>query len=51
MPASIELSNFIINKSILERENHYQTMRCATKHVGEADIGALNIAIWDLAGK
>ena len=51
MPASIALSNFIINKSCLERENHYQTMRRATKHVGEAGIGALDIALWDLAGK
>lgn len=51
MPASIALSNYIINKSCLERENHYQTMRRATKHVGEAGIGALDIALWDLAGK
>ena len=26
-------------------------MRRATKHVGEAGIGALDIALWDLAGK
>ena len=43
MPASIALSNFIINKSCIERENHYQTMRRATKHVGEAVGKALQL--------
>jgi L-alanine-DL-glutamate epimerase-like enolase superfamily enzyme len=41
----------LIGKPALEREGHYQRMRRATKHIGEAGIGALDIALWDLAGK
>ena len=51
MPASIALAYILINKPALEREHHYQSMRRATKHVGEAGIGALDIALWDLSGK
>ena len=51
MPASIALAHFLIRKPALERERHYQTMRRITKHVGEAGIGALDIALWDLGGK
>ena len=51
MPASVALAHFLVKKPVLERESHYQTMRRITKHVGEAGIGALDIAIWDLGGK
>ena len=51
MPAAIALAHFLIRKPALERERHYQTMRRITKHVGEAGIGALDIALWDLGGK
>ena len=51
MPAAIALAHFLIRKPALERESHYQTMRRITKHVGEAGIGALDIALWDLGGK
>ena len=45
MPAAIALAHFLIRKPALERERHYQTMRRITKHVGEAGIGALDIAL------
>ena len=51
MAASIALAHLLIGKPALERERHYQTMRNATKHVGDSGIGALDIALWDLAGK
>ncbi len=51
MPAAVALAHFLVQKPALERERHYQTMRRATKHVGEAGIGALDIALWDLGGK
>ncbi|MCP5149745.1 MAG: mandelate racemase/muconate lactonizing protein [Ectothiorhodospiraceae bacterium] len=41
----------LVGKPALERERHYLAMRRATKHVGEVGIGALDIALWDLAGK
>jgi L-alanine-DL-glutamate epimerase-like enolase superfamily enzyme len=51
MPACEALAYGLIGKPALQRERHYQTMRRATKHVGEVGIGALDIALWDLAGK
>ena len=51
MTASEALAYSLIGKPALERERHYATMRRLTKHVGEVGIGALDIALWDLAGK
>ena len=51
MPASAALAHLLIGKPALQREHHYQAMRRATMHVGEVGIGALDIALWDLAGK
>jgi L-alanine-DL-glutamate epimerase-like enolase superfamily enzyme len=51
MSAGVALAHALLNKPALERERHYQTMRRLTKHVGEAGIGSLDIALWDLAGK
>ncbi|NKC10916.1 MAG: mandelate racemase/muconate lactonizing protein [Gammaproteobacteria bacterium] len=51
MAASEALAYGLIGQPALERERHYQRMRRATKHVGEVGIGALDIALWDLAGK
>jgi L-alanine-DL-glutamate epimerase-like enolase superfamily enzyme len=51
MPACEALAYSLIGKPALQRERHYQAMRRATKHVGEVGIGALDIALWDLAGK
>ena len=47
----VALAHGLVGKAALERERHYQTMRKATRHVGEVGIGALDIALWDLAGK
>ena len=41
----------LIGKPVLERERHYRSLRLATKHIGEVGIGALDIALWDAAGK
>jgi L-alanine-DL-glutamate epimerase-like enolase superfamily enzyme len=41
----------LVGQPALAREAHYQSMRKATRHVGEVGIGALDIALWDLAGK
>lgn len=51
MTASEALSSRLIGKPALARVQHYNTMRRLTKHVGEVGIGALDIALWDLAGK
>ena len=51
MTACEALAHALIGKPALERERHYLSMRRATKHVGEVGIGALDIALWDLAGK
>ena len=51
VPASTALAYGLIGQPALAREHHYQRMRRATKHVGEVGIGALDIALWDLAGK
>jgi L-alanine-DL-glutamate epimerase-like enolase superfamily enzyme len=51
MAAAEALAHLLVGQPALARERHYQTMRRATKHVGEAGIGALDIALWDLAGK
>lgn len=45
------LAHKLIGKPLLERERHYRSLRLATKHVGEVGIGALDIALWDAAGK
>ena len=45
------LSHSLIGKPALQRERHYRTLRSMTKHIGEVGIGALDIALWDLAGK
>ena len=49
--ASETLAHALIGKPALERERHYRNMRRMTKHIGEVGIGALDIALWDLAGK
>jgi L-alanine-DL-glutamate epimerase-like enolase superfamily enzyme len=41
----------LLGANALERERHYRALRLATKHVGEIGIGALDIALWDIAGK
>ena len=51
MAASSALAHFLLGKPALERERHYQTLRRATKHLGESGIGALDIALWDLGGE
>ena len=51
MQAAVALAHFLVEKPVLERESHYQSMRRITKHVGDAGIGALDIALWDLGGK
>jgi len=51
MAACEFLAHGLIGKPALHREQHYRAMRLATKHVGEVGIGALDIALWDLAGK
>ncbi len=45
------LSHSLIGKPALQRERHYRALRGMTKHIGEVGIGALDIALWDLAGK
>ncbi len=45
------LAHSLIGKPALQRERHYRAMRGMTKHIGEVGIGALDIALWDLAGK
>ncbi|MGC1439724.1 MAG: enolase C-terminal domain-like protein [Burkholderiaceae bacterium] len=45
------LAHRLIGKPALHREQHYRSMRLATKHVGEVGIGPLDVALWDLAGK
>ncbi|MBL23130.1 MAG: mandelate racemase/muconate lactonizing protein [Rhodospirillaceae bacterium] len=51
MTASEALAHSLIGKPALERESHFAAMRRLCKHVGEVGIGALDIALWDLAGK
>ena len=51
MGACEALAHTLIGKPALARERHYFAMRRATKHIGEVGIGALDIALWDLAGK
>jgi L-alanine-DL-glutamate epimerase-like enolase superfamily enzyme len=51
MTASEALAHKLIGQPALERVRHYNSMRRLTKHVGEVGIGALDIALWDLAGK
>ena len=51
MTACEALAHSLIGKPALERERHYRTLRKLTKHIGEVGIGALDIALWDLAGK
>lgn len=45
------LAHSLIGKPALQRERHYRALRGMTKHIGEVGIGALDIALWDLAGK
>ena len=51
MAACEFLAHRLIGQPALQREKLYRSMRLATKHVGEVGIGALDIALWDLAGK
>jgi len=51
MSAVEALAHSLIGKPALQRERHYAGMRRLTKHIGEVGIGALDIALWDLAGK
>lgn len=51
MTASEALSHSLIGKPALQREKHYRSLRRLTKHIGEVGIGAIDIALWDLAGK
>ncbi|MBT5810871.1 MAG: mandelate racemase/muconate lactonizing protein [Rhodospirillaceae bacterium] len=45
------LGRTLLGKPALQRQRHYQSLRRLTKHIGEVGIGALDIALWDLAGK
>ncbi len=49
-PAEL-LAHQLVGRDALAREEHYQRLRRATKHVGESGIGLLDIALWDLAGR
>ncbi len=49
--ASEALAHALIGKPALQRERLYNMLRRKTKHIGEVGIGALDIALWDLAGK
>ena len=51
MAASEALSYHVIDKNPLHREAIYRQMRGLCKHIGEVGIGAIDIALWDLAGK
>jgi L-alanine-DL-glutamate epimerase-like enolase superfamily enzyme len=51
MTACEALAHRLIGQPALQREKHYRSMRQLTKHIGEVGIGALDIALWDLAGK
>ena len=51
MSAVAQLGQMLIGRPALQRERYYTTLRRLTKHVGEVGIGALDIALWDLAGK
>jgi len=41
----------LIGQNALHREKIYRDLRLATKHVGEVGIGALDVCLWDIAGK
>ena len=45
------LGRMLLGRPALARESNYGRLRRLTKHVGEVGIGALDIALWDLAGK
>lgn len=49
--AAEALAHSLVGQPALQRERHYRNMRRNTKHIGEVGIGALDIALWDLAGK
>lgn len=51
MGAGEALGQMLIGRPALARESNYTRLRRLTKHVGEVGIGALDIALWDLAGK
>ena len=51
MAAAEALASRLLGKPALSRIQHYNIMRRLTKHIGEVGIGALDIALWDLAGK
>ena len=51
MSASEALSFHILGKDPFDREGLYRQLRGLCKHIGEVGIGAIDIALWDLAGK
>lgn len=51
MAACEALAHGLVGQPVLERERLYQRMRRATKHIGEVGIGALDVVLWDIAGK
>ena len=51
MSASEALSYHILGQNPLNREGLYRQLRGLCKHIGEVGIGAIDIALWDLAGK
>ncbi len=51
MSATEALSYHVLGKNPLERETIYRDLRGLCKHIGEVGIGAIDIALWDLAGK
>ena len=51
MSATQALSYHIIGKNPLDRLSTYRDLRGLCKHIGEVGIGAIDIALWDLAGK
>lgn len=51
MTASEALSHYLIGANPLDRNGVYRKLRGLCKHIGEVGIGAIDIALWDLAGK
>tara|TARA_B110000003_G_scaffold102236_2_gene104429 strand:- start:444 stop:1622 length:1179 start_codon:yes stop_codon:yes gene_type:complete len=51
MSASEALSYHVLGKNPLNRNGLYRQLRGLCKHIGEVGIGAIDIALWDLAGK
>ena len=51
MPLCVAMAHQLVGQPALQRERLYLRMRRAAHYIGEAGIGPLDIALWDLAGK